>query len=129
VALLAIAIDALEWRPAVPVAAAAAVALAIAIFIQREGRELEPDPAPARAALEEARPGVALTNSAVAAWYLQGLPVILDRPFGLGRGEEPPSTAGPYAVVDDERVGGGARPGPGRVRRFGDYVVRLAPGP
>ena len=128
VALLAIAIDALEWRPAVPVAAAAALALGVAIFIQREGRELEPNPAPVRAALEESRPGVALTNSAVAAWYLQGLPVILDRPFGLGRGEEPPTTSGPYAVVDDERVGGGVRPGPGRVRRFGDYVVRLTPG-
>jgi hypothetical protein len=108
----------------VPAAAAGLAALAVAIAVQRTGRELEPDPAPVRSAVRAAEPRLVLTNSAVAAFYLRGLPVVLDRPFGLGGGDEPP-TERPYVVVDDERVGEGARPGPGRATRYEDYVVRV----
>jgi hypothetical protein len=88
------------------------------VFVQRHGRELEPDVA-AVAPLVQDRDVV--TNSAVVAYYLRDLHPVLDRPFGLGRGLDGPS----LAVVDDTRVAGGARPGPGPVRRFGPIAVRL----
>ena len=65
-----------------------------------------------------------MTNSAVVAYYLRELPATLDRPFNLGYGEEP-LLVPPYAVVDDDAVGDGARPGPGRIARVDRLVIRV----
>jgi hypothetical protein len=129
--LAAHAVAAVRWRPAVPAAAAALLALGVAVFATRVDRELEPDWAPVRAALaaREGRP--VLTNSAVGAYYLRHLEPVLDRPFGLGTGRDtdcvPPHCATAFAIVDDARVAGGARPGAGTTLRFGPIVVRLEP--
>jgi hypothetical protein len=64
-----------------------------------------------------------LTNSAVVEYYLRHPHPVLDRPFGLGPGREGRARP-PYAVVDDSRVGAGARPGPGRRIAIGPIVVR-----
>lgn len=117
VAVLAIGVAALPRL--VPVAAVALLALGVAVFAQRHGRELEP-------AVPAVKARVVLTNSAVVAYYLRELDVRVDRPFGLGAGVEAACGAG-CAVVDDTRVAGGARPGPGPARRFGPFVVRLRP--
>jgi hypothetical protein len=116
-AIVALAVVRLP-RPAYPGAVVLLVAAGAAVFVQRHGRELEPDVA-AVAPLVQDRDVV--TNSAVVAYYLRDLHPVLDRPFGLGRGLDGPS----LAVVDDTRVAGGARPGPGPVRRFGPIAVRL----
>lgn len=100
-------------------------AVAIAVFVQRNGREYEPDLAPVRAAVASLHPRMVLSNSAVVAYYLRHLPVIVDRPFGLGAGLEH-RCADPCVIVDDARVPGGARPGPGPSRVIGPFVVRLA---
>jgi Dolichyl-phosphate-mannose-protein mannosyltransferase len=111
------------WRAAV-----VAVALvAVAVFVQRNGREYEPDLAPVRTVVAALHPRTVLTNSAVVAYYLRRLPVVVDRPFGLGPGRER-SCASACVIVDDSRVPGGARPGPGPSRSIGSFVVRLAPG-
>lgn len=114
----------------VPVAAVALVVLGTAVFVQRHERELEPDVAALAPVLQQAGDRVVLTNSAVVAYYLRQLDVRLDRPFGLGQGLEA-DCAGrcgvSFAVVDDTRVAGGARPGPGPARAFGPLVVRLTP--
>ena len=125
VALGAGGVAALRWRPAAPLAAAALVAAGVVVFAERSGRELEPDPAPLRAAVTAARPAEVLTNSATIAFHLRHLPVTLDRPFGLDPGEEL-GCAAPCVIVDDTRVAGGARPGPGARRRVGPFVVRVA---
>src|SRR4051812_5371891 len=98
-------------RAAVPVLAAALLAAGVAVVAQRTGRELEPDYARAEPVVRAAGGRTVLTNSAVVEYYLQPRP-ILDRPFGLGTGLER-AVRRPYAVVDDSRVGAGARPGPG----------------
>jgi hypothetical protein len=69
--LIGAAIDALEWRAAVPVAVAALAGLAIAVLVQRTGRELEPDYARVHALAREAHPRVVLTNSAVVSYSRQ----------------------------------------------------------
>jgi hypothetical protein len=133
-ATLAHAVTTSRRRAAVPVAAAALLALGAAVLATRLGRELEPDPAPVNA-FWRARAGERplLTNSAVLMYYVRGLEPRLDRPFGLGRGTDaacgPPHCRVAFAIVDDERVAGGARPGPGARHAFGPLVVRLEPTP
>jgi hypothetical protein len=107
----------------VPVTAAALVAAGVAVVIQRSGRELEPDYARAEPVVRAAGAGTVLTNSAAVEYYLDHPRPTLDRPFGLGPGREL-RTKPPYAVVDDSRVGTGARPGPGRRSAIGPIVVR-----
>ena len=72
-----------------------------------------------------------LTNSAAMAFYLRELQPRLDRPFGLGRGLDaacaPPRCETAFAIVDDTRVAGGLRPGPGERSVFGPLAVRLEP--
>ncbi|MDQ6807239.1 MAG: glycosyltransferase family 39 protein [Actinomycetota bacterium] len=109
------------WGAAVVVVAI----VGVAVFVQRNGREYEPDLAPVRTAVAVLHPRVVLTNSAVVAYYLRRLPVAVDRPFGLGSGREH-SCASPCVVVDDARVPGGARPGPGPSRMVGPFVLRIA---
>lgn len=131
VALLACALALVPWRPALPLAAAGLLAVGVAGFLHREGRELEPDLARARAPAAGA--DTVLTNTPAVSFYLRDLGVVLDRPFGLGPGLEPETRArgSSYAVVDDARVGDGARPGPGREVTLsaigGELVVRLVP--
>jgi 4-amino-4-deoxy-L-arabinose transferase-like glycosyltransferase len=125
----------LPWRFAPAVAAAGLLLVGAAVFATRHGRELEPDPGAIGRAAESAGPPRELrTNSAVAAFYLRDLPVVLDRPFGL---DAPPLRVGPAAAcgarcgppvaVDDTRVAGGARPGAGARRAIGPFVVQLDP--
>ncbi|HEX3346313.1 MAG TPA: hypothetical protein VHS09_17135, partial [Polyangiaceae bacterium] len=110
---------------AVWVGAGVAVAIvALAVFVQRLGREYEPDLAPVRTAVAALRPRMVLTNSAVVAYYLRRLPVVVDRPFGLGVGREA-SCPSPCVIVEDTRVPGGVRPGPGPSRLVGPFEVRL----
>jgi len=131
-ALLACAVDALPWRWAVPAVAAGLLVLAVAVFVQRYDRELHPDVAPAAALVDSAGARTVLTNSPVVAYYLRdsGADVRLDRPFGLGN-DEPGCAAGdcakPVVVVEDSRLPGGIRGGPGAVSPFGPIVARVAP--
>jgi 4-amino-4-deoxy-L-arabinose transferase-like glycosyltransferase len=110
------------WRAAAVLVAV----LGLAVFVQRLGREYEPDLAPVRTAVTALHPRMVLTNSAVVAYYLRRLPVIVDRPFGLGPGRER-SCAAPCVIVDDSRVPAGARPGPGPSRMIGPFVIRQLP--
>lgn len=125
-ALVGGAVAASPWRVTAPAAAAALLAVGVAVVAQRTGRELEPDYARAEPVVRDAGARAVLTNSAVVEYYLEHPRPTLDRPFGLGPGREP-GTRPPYAVVDDSRVGQGARPGPGRVARIGPIVVRTRP--
>lgn len=131
-ALLACGIDALPWRWAMPAAAAGLMVLAVAVFVQRYDREFHPDFAPAIALVDSSGARTVLTNSPVAAFYLRdsGADVRLDRPFGLGS-DEPACTAGdcprPIVVVEDSRLPGGTRAGPGAVTAFGPIVARAVP--
>src|SRR3954471_14065377 len=113
----------LPGRAAISVAAAALLAVGAAVIAQRTGRELEPDYARAGPIVRAAGARTVLTNSAVVEYYLQDPRPRLDRPFGLSPGLERAARP-PYAVVDDSRVGQGARRGPGRVTRIGPIVVR-----
>lgn len=110
------------WRAATAVVAV----VGVAVFAQRLGREYEPDLAPVRTAVVALHPRSVLTNSAVVAYYLRRLPVTVDRPFGLRPGRER-SCPSPCVIVDDTRVPGGARPGPGPAKLIGPFEVRLAP--
>jgi hypothetical protein len=128
-ALLAAGVDALPWRFAVPAVAAGLLALGVAVFVQRYDRELHPDVEPAGEAVRAAGAGTVLTNSPVVAFYLRDLDPRLDRPFGLGNDE--PDCAGcprPLAIVEDARLPGGVRAGPGQPHVFdGALVVRVVP--
>ena len=124
-ALLGGAVALVPWRPAVPLAAAALAVLAVTVLVQRTGRELEPDPAAVRAAVARGGERTVLTNSAVQAFYLRDRRVVLDRPFGLGRGRGA-ACGERCTVVDDKRVAGGARSGPGTRTAIGPIVVRYA---
>jgi hypothetical protein len=106
-------------------AAAAAAIVAAAVCVQRAGREYEPDLAPVRSAVAALHPRAVLTNSAVVAYYLRRLPVAVDRPFGLGPGRER-ACPSPCVIVEDTRVPGGVRPGPGPSRMIGPFDVRVA---
>jgi hypothetical protein len=130
-AAVGIWVDGLRVRWALPVAAAALAALAIAVIVQRSGRETEPDVAAiGRLIAPAARGRVVVTNSAVVSFYLRDLRPRLDRPFGLGPGLEAgcvkPCRAS-FLVVDDTRIAGGARSGPGRAQAFGPIYVRVTP--
>lgn len=114
-----------RWRYAVPAAAAALAALALAVVATRAGREYEPD-SPAAVALASGRGYTTiLTNSAVVAFYGRHLHVVLDRPFGIGRGIEH-ACAPRCAVLDDQRFGG-VRAGPGARLALGPLVIRFPP--
>ncbi len=137
-ALLAAGIDALPWRWAMPAAAACLLALAVAVFVQRYDRELHPDVAPAAELVRASGVGTVLTNSPVVAFYLEetsvgdgiDAEVRLDRPFGLGNEEStcvPPACPRPLAVVEDARLPGGVRAGPGAVTPVGPIAVRIVP--
>jgi 4-amino-4-deoxy-L-arabinose transferase-like glycosyltransferase len=131
-ALLAAGVDALPWRWAVPGAAACLLALAVAVFVQRYDRELQPDVAPAAELVRSSGVRTVLTNSPVVAYYLrdEDARVRLDRPFGLGNEEATctsPSCPRPLAVVEDARLPGGLRAGPGVATPFGPVVVRVVP--
>ncbi len=131
-ALLACGIDALPWRWAVPGAAAGLLVLAVAVFVQRYDREFHPDVAPAADLIDSSGARTVLTNSPVVAYYLRdsGAEVRLDRPFGLGN-DEPGCAAGgcakPIAVVEDSRLPGSVRGGPGVVTPVGPIYVRVVP--
>jgi hypothetical protein len=153
-ALLAAGVDALPWRWAMPAATVCLLALAVAVFVQRYDRELQPDVAPVVAAVEAAGARSVLTNSPVVAYYLldgaspgpgttahtsraaglgvtaTGAGVRLDRPFGLGNEEPacaPPSCPRPLAIVEDQRLPGGVRAGPGVATPYGPIIVRIVP--
>jgi len=130
-ALLACGIDALPWRWAMPVAAAGLLVLAVAVFVQRYDRELQPAVTPAAALVESAGARTVLTNSPVVAYYLRDsrADVRLDRPFGLGN-DEPSCVMGcprPILVVEDSRLPGSVRGGPGVVTPVGPIYVRVLP--
>ncbi len=108
-------------------AMAGTAVVAVAVFAQRYQRQYEPDLAPVRAAAAGTHPRTVLTNSAVVAYYLRGLHPVLDRPFGLDPGLERSCTA-PCVIVDDSRIAGGVRPGPGPSQRIGFFQVRLVTG-
>jgi 4-amino-4-deoxy-L-arabinose transferase-like glycosyltransferase len=119
-ALVGAGVAMVPWRGAAAVAAALLAAAGVAVFVQRLDRELEPD-------LRKLEPVVGqrpvLTNSATVAFYLRDHHPLVDRPFGLLPGREPECPS--CAIVDDSRVAGGVRPGPGRRVRVGPVVVRL----
>jgi dolichyl-phosphate-mannose-protein mannosyltransferase len=114
-------VAAVPWRAAAPAAAAALALLGAAVFVQREGRELEPDLRKLEPVVGERR---VLTNSATVTFYLRDRHPAVDRPFGLLPGREAECGTG-CAIVDDSRVAGGVRPGPGRRTPVGPVVVRL----
>lgn len=122
-ALLAAAVAELNARVGWTVAAALTAAIAVAVFAQRLGREYEPSLAPVRTAVQALHPGSVLTNSAVVAYYLRGLPVSVDRPFGLGPGR--PCTRPRCVIVDDARVPGIVRVTPLATRAIGPFEVSL----
>ena len=126
--LVACAVYGLRPRVAPPAAAAVLLALGVAVFVKRHGRELEPDREPVRAAVEASGARTVLTNSSVVAYYLRDLPVRLDRPFGLGGDELAcmETCPLPLVVVEDSRLPGGLRPGPGAIELFGPIAVRHA---
>jgi hypothetical protein len=128
-ALLAAGVDALPWRWAVPAVAAGLLVLAVAVLVQRYDRELHPDVAPAAEQIRAAGARTTLTNSPVVAYYLRDLDPRLDRPFGLGNDELRCATAcpRPLAVVEDARLPGGVRAGPGQPAIYGPIVVRIVP--
>ncbi len=83
----------------------------------RAGADAEPDATP------ELR-GLALGTTSA------GAVVWLDRPFGLGNDEPTcaaPSCPRPLAVVEDARLPGGIRGGPGAVTPVGPIIVRVVP--
>jgi 4-amino-4-deoxy-L-arabinose transferase-like glycosyltransferase len=122
-ALVGGAVASLPWRAAAPAVAVALLAAGVAVVVQRSGRELEPDYSRAGPVVRAAGARTVLTNSAVIEYYLDHPRPILDRPFGLGTGLARAARP-PYAVVDDSRVGAGARPGPGSRTTIGPIVVR-----
>lgn len=92
-----------------------------AIGIFRLGRQYEPDTQAVVELVRKAGYRTIQTNSSIVAFYGRGLDVILDRPFGLGRGRPQCATC---VVIDDARFGG-VRPGSGPEHAFGPIVVRL----
>jgi hypothetical protein len=109
---------------------AAAIGIALlgaAVGIRRAHQSDEPNyTAIAKAITPAAKGHTVLTNSAVITYYLRDLHPHLDRPFGLRapcNGCKPP-----FQIVDDTRVAGGARTGPGSARAFGPIYVQAAQG-
>jgi hypothetical protein len=127
VALLAYGVTALPWHWTAPAAAVGLVVLGIAVFAQRFDRELQPDYGPVAASVEASRARTVLTNTPVATYYLRDRDARLDRPFGLGSAEADCAARclRPLAVVEDGRLPGGLRAGPGRTTAFGPIVVRI----
>lgn len=119
-AVFAAGLAAASRRRLVPWATAFFVLFGVGVFFHRYDRELEPSLAGVHAAVAASGARPVATNSAVAAFYLRDLGARVDRPFGLGR-----DCAGCRVVVDDRRVSGGVRRGPGRRAAFGPFVVRF----
>jgi hypothetical protein len=111
---------------------AAAIALAllgVAVGIRRATATEEPNyNAIARAITPAARHRTVLTNSAVIAYYLRDVHPHVDRPFGLRAPCGEPCKP-PFLIVDDTRVGPGARTGPGSAHAFGPIYVRATSRP
>ncbi|MGH2837474.1 MAG: glycosyltransferase family 39 protein [Thermoleophilaceae bacterium] len=129
-ALLAGAVVLLPWRWATHAATAVLLGLAVAVFVQRHDRELEPDMAPVAALIRESGSPMVITNSARVDYDLRDFEPRLDRPLGFGLDLE--AACGPrcpvaLAIVDDERVPAGVRPGPGETHEFGPVHLRLRP--
>ena len=126
-AALGYAVARMPQRSATAVAAAAIAAVGVAVVVQRARREYEPDvPAVVKAVAALAPGRVVVTNSAVVAYYARGLHARLDRPFGLGPGIDPRRKS--LLVIDDTRVAGGLRSGPGITHSFGAIYVRVGRG-
>src|SRR4051794_39501497 len=127
--VLASAVAAIPWRPAVPLASALLLGGAAFVFLHREGREVDPDYGRVAGIVEHAHAKVVLTNSPVVTYYLHHPHPRLDRPFGLGRGVAGPCfrfCRRPFAIVDDDRVPPprpGLRPG-ARVDHISVVIVR-----
>ena len=130
-ALLACGVDALPWRWAIPAVATGLLVLAVTVFVQRHDREFQPDIAPAAELVDSSGARTVLTNSPVVAYYLRdsGADVRLDRPFGLGNDEPGCATScpKPIVVVEDSRLPGSVRGGPGGVTPVGPIYVRVVP--
>ena len=111
----------------VAIAGMAVLALvAVGVGVRRADGNDEPDMAGiAKLVAPAAKGRTVLTNSAAFDYYLRDLRPHLDRPFGLGPGME--TTHGSFLIVDDARVAGGPRPGPGSATRFGPVYVRTTP--
>jgi uncharacterized membrane protein len=124
-AVIAGAVVNVRWRYASAAVAAVLLVLGVAIAVRRAGHEYEPDSPGAVVVAQAHGFNTVLTNSAVVAFYGRRIHVILDRPFGLGRGIEQ-SCAPRCAVIDDARFGG-VRPGPGPRVVLGPIVVRFPP--
>jgi hypothetical protein len=127
-AAIALGIAIAQSGKRIQTAAAIGIALlGVAVGIRRANANDEPNyNAIAKAITPAAEDRTVLTNSAVIAYYLRGLHPHLDRPFGLKapcRRCKPP-----FLIVDDTRVAGGARTGPGSARAFGPIYVRVAQG-
>jgi len=122
-ALIAAGVRAVNARRLWTVAVIVLAGVGAGVFVQRYGRQ--PDLAPVRRVVASVGPRTVLTNSAVVAYYLRGLHVVVDRPFGLGPGLER-SCASPCVIVDDSRVSGGVRAGPGPSRTIGPFTIRLS---
>jgi hypothetical protein len=114
-----------------PTAAACLLAVGVAVFVQRHDREVHPDMEPAVALVDSSDARTVLTNSPVVAYYLRdtSADVRLDRPFGLGNDETACAEhcRRPVVVVEDSRLPGGIRGGPGAVSPLGPVVVRIVP--
>jgi 4-amino-4-deoxy-L-arabinose transferase-like glycosyltransferase len=123
-ALLAAAISRANRRWLWRLAVVAVAIIGVAVFVQRFGRQYQPDLAPVRTVVAALHPRRVLTNSAVVAYYLRRLPVVLDRPFGLGPGLQR-SCPSPCVIVDDSRVPGGVRQATGPSKTIGPFDVRL----
>ena len=122
--LLGGAVASLRWRVAVPAVGVVLAVLGVAIAVVRAGREYEPATPVAVAIAWDHGYRVILTNSSEVAFYGRKLRVILDRPFGMGLGE---NYCDHCAVIDDARFGG-VRPGPGPRIAVGPIIVRFPPG-
>jgi hypothetical protein len=119
-------------RREVQVAAAVAIAaVGIAVAVRRAEGNGQPNLAHlANVIAPAAQQRAVLTNSAVVAYYLRDLHPHLDRPFGLGPGLEAGCVDGckaGFLIVDDTRVAGGIRTGPGPSHLFGPIYVRGTP--
>lgn len=113
------------------VQAIGAVALALvgaAVGLRRAGRAYQPSVNPVRTFSSRQGPRTVLTNSAVLAYALRDLPVRLDRPFNLGRGEQDRCRRRdefPVLIADDQRLGRARRIHLGEGRRFGPFAVKV----
>src|SRR3954452_16260428 len=105
--------------------------VAVGVGVRRGQGNGEPDVAAVgRVVADQTKNRTVLTNSAVVAYYLRDLHPFLDRPFGLGQGEESRCERPckrRFLIVDDTRVANSPRSGPGAATSFGPIYVRRTP--